>query len=149
MVTAVDASIEMINVNRAKVASDRVTYIQADLFSWQPECKYDAVIFCFFISHIPYERLDAFLALIATMVHPGGKIFFVDGQREPLSTAIDHRLPEPEQQTMIRLLNDGRSFEIVKNFYEQDDLTSRCSQVGLNINIQKTATYFFYGIGTR
>ena len=32
-VTAVDASAEMLAVNQAKVASPRVTYLQADLFS--------------------------------------------------------------------------------------------------------------------
>ena len=42
-ITAVDASVEMMAVNRAKVASERVTYLQADLFSWQPERTYDAV----------------------------------------------------------------------------------------------------------
>src|SRR5579859_2533287 len=35
-ITAVDASPEMIEINRARVASERVSYVQADLFSWQP-----------------------------------------------------------------------------------------------------------------
>ena len=60
-ITAVDASPEMIEINRAKVNSDRVSYLQADLFSWQPERTYDAVLFSFWISHVPLERLDDFL----------------------------------------------------------------------------------------
>src|SRR5689334_7410976 len=83
------------------------------------------------ISHIPRERLDAFLQTVATMLRPGGKVFFVDGQREPSSTATNHQLPAQDSQVMTRKLNDGRSFEIVKNFYDPADLMMRCSRAGL------------------
>ncbi len=148
-VTAVDASAEMMEVNRAKVASERVTYLQADLFSWQPERTYDAVFFGFFISHVPLERLDGFLASVAAMLRPGGKVFFVDGQREPSSTAVNHQLPAQDSQVMIRKLNDGRAFEIVKNFYDPTELAARCARAGLAVDVRETATYFLYGTGTR
>ena len=148
-VTAVDASAEMIEINRAKVASERVTYLQADLFNWRPDRTYDAVLFCFFISHVPLERLDTFLASVAAMVRPGGKVFFVDGRRELSGTAVNHQLPAQDSQVMVRKLNDGRAFEIVKNFYDPSDLTARCTRAGLDIDVRETATYFLYGTGTR
>src|SRR5437763_840453 len=86
-VTAVDASPEMVELNRAKVASDRVTYLLADLFTWRPDRRYDAVCFGFWLSHVPDERLDDFLAMVAAALRPGGKLFFVDGRREPTSSA--------------------------------------------------------------
>lgn len=148
-ITAVDASMEMIAVNRAKVASERITYLQADLFSWRPERTYDGVFFGFFISHVPLERLDSFLASVAAMLHPGGKVFFVDGRREPSSTAIDHELPTQDSQVMMRKLNDGRTFEIVKNFYDPIELAARCKRAGLDVEVRETANYFLYGTGTR
>ena len=148
-VTAVDASREMIEINRARVASDHVSYVQADLFSWRPERLYDAVFFGFWISHVPLERLDGFLASVAAMLRPGGKFFFVDGRREPTSTAANHQLPAPQSQTMIRKLNDGRTFEIVKNFYDPVDLAARCARAGLEAEVRETATYFLYASGTR
>lgn len=148
-VTAVDASPEMIEINRAKVASERVSYVLADLFSWRPARVYDAVFFGFWISHVPLERLDHFLATVAAMLRPGGKVFFVDGQREPRSTATDHTLPEQDSQVMTRILNDGRSFEIVKNFYDPGELAERCTRAGFEINVRETATYFLYAFGTR
>ena len=148
-VTAVDASPEMIEINRAKVASERVSYVLADLFSWRPERLYDAVFFGFWVSHVPRERLDDFLASVAAMLRPDGKVFFIDGRRETTSTAIDHQLPAEESQTMVRKLNDGRAFEIVKNFYDPVDLAARCTRAGFEIKVCETATYFFYGYGTR
>lgn len=148
-VTAVDASPEMIEINRAKVFNDRVTYVLADLFSWRPERVYDAVCFGFWLSHVPLERLDGFLRGVATMLRPGGKMFFADNRREASSMAADHHLPEPGSQIMVRTLNNGQNFQIVKNFYEPADLAARCTRAGLDITIRETATYFLYGYGTR
>lgn len=148
-ITAVDASPEMVAINRNKLASDRITYVLADLFEWRPERTYDAVYFCFWLSHIPDERLDGFLLMIAAALRPGGSVWFVDGRREPSSTAVDHQLPEPDSQVMTRRLNDGRAFEIVKNFHDPRLLAARCAAAGLNVEVRETATFFQYGAGRR
>jgi len=147
--TAVDASPEMIALNLARVGQDRVRYIQTDLFTWQPDRQYDAVFFGFWISHVPRERLDAFLRIVATALHPGGKLFFVDGRREPTSTAVDHQLPMPDAQIMTRRLDDGREFQIVKIFYEPSELATAFERAGLVVEVRETAAYFIYGAGTR
>jgi 2-polyprenyl-3-methyl-5-hydroxy-6-metoxy-1,4-benzoquinol methylase len=148
-VTAVDASPEMIEINRAKVNSERVTYLQADLFSWRPERTYDAVLFGFWISHIPLERLDDFLRSIAAMLRPGGKVFFMDGRRTAGGSFAHSQPPAQDSQLTVRTLNDGRTFEIVKNYYDPSDLAARCTQAGFDITIRETATYFLYGYGSR
>jgi 2-polyprenyl-3-methyl-5-hydroxy-6-metoxy-1,4-benzoquinol methylase len=148
-VTAVDASSEMIAINRARVNSDRVEYVLADLFSWQPPRMYDGIFFGFWLSHVPLERLDSFLDMLVAALRPGGKVFFVDGRREPASTAANHQLPAEGEQLMIRKLNDGRAFEIVKNFYDPVALAGRFAHHGLDVTMQETATYFLYGYGEK
>ena len=148
-VTAGDASPEMIEINRAKVNAERVTYQLVDLFTWKPERTYDAVFFGFWLSHVPLERLDEFLQSVAMMLRPGGKVFFVVGRREQTSTAINHQLPAAESQVMTRILNDGRAFEIVKNFYDPVELAERCNRVKLDVTVRETKTYFLYGYGNR
>lgn len=151
-VTAVDASPEMVEINKAKLAGrggERVTYIITDIFAWQPGRFYDAAVFGFWISHVPLERLDAFLRTVAAALRPGGKVFFVDGRREPSSTAADHQLPGQDEQVMIRRLNDGREYRIVKNFFDPADLAARCAAAGLDVAVGQTATYFMFGSGAK
>jgi demethylmenaquinone methyltransferase/2-methoxy-6-polyprenyl-1,4-benzoquinol methylase len=146
-VTAVDASPEMVAINQARVHDERVTYVLADLFTWRPDRIYDAVCFGFWLSHVPDERLDDFFQLGADALHPGGKVWFVDGRREPSSTAVNHQLPELGSQVMTRRLNDGRAFQIVKNFYDPRALAVRCAAAGLDVDVRETATFFLYGAG--
>ncbi|GHO42169.1 hypothetical protein KSX_03320 [Ktedonospora formicarum] len=145
-ITSVDASAEMLTVNQAKVASPRVTYVLADLFSWQPERVYDALFFGFWLSHVPREQLDTFLHSCWTWLRPGGKIFFVDDAVGP-TLAPDTLSRSGQIET--RILHDGRSFEIVKNYYEAGVLVAACVRAGFDIVIRQTATCLQYGFGTR
>ena len=44
-VTAVDAAPEVLAINRVRVHDDSVRYVEADLFAWTPEDRYDACVF--------------------------------------------------------------------------------------------------------
>lgn len=148
-VTAIDASPQMIEINRNKVAAPNVNYVLSDLFEWNPQTPYDGVFLGFWISHVPTERLDGFLSNVAAALKPGGKIFFVDSRPDQSMSARNHVLPEPGSQTMKRLLNDGSSFDIVKNFFKPDELEKRCAQASLRVKVRETPSYFFYGAGER
>jgi SAM-dependent methyltransferase len=148
-VTAVDASPEMVDINRARLgdAVSKVEYVLADLFTWEPERTFDAVVFCFWISHIPERLLDVFLAKVARALRPGGAVFFLDAQRESGSLAVDHVLPDEESEVMTRRLDDGREFTVVKNFWEPTDLERRCAAAGLDVEVRTTERFFLYGLG--
>ena len=146
-VTAVDGSAEMIAINRARVGSDRVRYVQADLFAWEPDQRYDAVVFCFWLSHVPPHRLGPFLDQLRRALAPGGAFFFVDSRPDPVTTTADQPLPASDQPTLSRRLNDGREFPIVKIFYRPDDLEARFRSHGLAVTVEQTSRFFIYGSG--
>lgn len=148
-VTALDASEEMIAINRAKVNAANVTYEQVDLFAWQPERQYDLVFFSFWLSHVPAERLAAFLAKVSAALRPGGRMFMIDSRHEPTSTATDNPLREDEHLIRTRKLNDGREFKIVKVFYEPADLHDQLAAAGLRADVRTTDNYFIYAIAEK
>lgn len=148
-VTALDGSAEMMDINRARLGAlaSKVEYRQVDLFGWQPKRTWDSLVFCFWISHIPLERLPAFLATCRSALVPGGVMFFLDGRRVQETTATDQTLPAQDSEIMVRKLNDGREFRIVKNFHEAETLTGLAAVAGFDLEVHATASYFQFGVG--
>jgi SAM-dependent methyltransferase len=145
--TAVDASPEVLAINRARVASDRVTYVQADLFEYEPEpASYDVCFFSFWLSHVPADRFAAFWETVASALKPGGRVLFFDSSRNELSTAADHQLAD-DGDTQTRRLNDGREFEIIKRYYDPRLLERQLARLGWKCPVRTTpGEFFMYGI---
>jgi SAM-dependent methyltransferase len=144
-VTAVDASPEVIDLARAGVDDPRADYVCADLFAWEPSASYDMCFFSFWLSHVPEARFEDFWAKVGRALAPGGRVFLVDSLPSNLSSAVDHRLPERDEDTMTRRLADGREFRIVKRFYEPHALSRRLADLGWDARVQTTAEFFIYG----
>ncbi len=144
-VTAVDASAEILEMNRARVRSRKIHYIHADIFNWHPETRYDLVFFSFWLSHVPPERFESFWQLVRSCLHERGRVFFIDSLYEPTSTARDHQLNAPQSTTVTRRLNDGRVFDIVKIFYKPAELEARLKNLGWSAKVNDTGHYFLYG----
>jgi demethylmenaquinone methyltransferase/2-methoxy-6-polyprenyl-1,4-benzoquinol methylase len=147
--TAIDASSEVIEINRARVDAGNVDYVQADLFAWRPTQRYDAVFFSFWLSHVPEQRFAEFWQLVAAALAPGGAVYLIDSAFDPTSTAKDHVLPGREHGIVTRKLNDGREFRIVKVFYEPAALAAKLDALGWNARIAQTPHYFIYGEAAR
>jgi ubiquinone/menaquinone biosynthesis C-methylase UbiE len=146
-VTAVDGSPEMLELCRARVGDEHVSYVRADLFEWEPERNYDVCFFSFWLSHVPDERFDAFWEKVKRALRPNGRVFFLDSSRHDLASAVDHKLSEPNDPTMLRRLADGREYRIVKHFYDPAPLRARLAELGWSIEVHSTPEFFIYGHG--
>lgn len=148
-VTALDGSVEMLAINRARLGDlmQRVEHRRVDLFEWAPDRRFEGLVFCFWISHVPRDRLAGFLRTCRAALVDGATMFFLDGQRIQETTAVDQVLPSEEREVMLRRLNDGREFRIVKNFHEPDHLVELAAQADIELDVGYTPTFFQYGVG--
>ncbi|WP_329126709.1 class I SAM-dependent methyltransferase [Streptomyces sp. NBC_01465] len=145
-VTAVDVSPEML-ASAARRVPDRapVRFVEADLFVWEPDRRYDVVFMGCWLSHVPAGRFASFWSLVAAALAPHGRVFFVD----------DHyRTPEelvegPASSTIQRRIPDGRAYRIVKVPYEPVELEGQLRELGWDITVTPTAGPFFWGAGHR
>jgi SAM-dependent methyltransferase len=144
-VTAVDASPEMLAIAAARVGSDRVRFIQADLFAWKPDRRYDVVFMGFWLSHVPAERFASFWSLVADCLKPQGRVFFVDdAYRTP-----DELVEGSSSSTIRRQVPDGTAYRLVKVPHQPADLERRLRQLGWHIRVTSTAGPFYWGAGGR
>jgi trans-aconitate methyltransferase len=144
-VTAVDASPEMLAIASARVGDERVRFIQADLFAWTPDRRYDVVFFGFWLSHVPPERFESFWSLVSDCLETDGRVFFVDdAYRTP-----DELIYGDSSSIIRRRLHDGTSYRAVKVPYEPKRLEERLAGLGWRVTVTPTAGPFYWGVGTR
>jgi ubiquinone/menaquinone biosynthesis C-methylase UbiE len=146
--TAIDGSPEMLERCQARVNDPCVRYVEADLFAWEPDRTYDVCFFGFWLSHVPTERFDAFWEKVGRAVGPEGRVFFVDSLRSQRASAVDHELPDQDEETMLRRLADGREYQIIKLFHEPEPLQRALAGLGWSAQVQRTPEFFIHGQAT-
>jgi 2-polyprenyl-3-methyl-5-hydroxy-6-metoxy-1,4-benzoquinol methylase len=138
--TAIDASPEVIEINRGKIGRSSIMYLRCDIFEWQPERQYDLVFFAFWLSHVPPGQLAVFLKTVHSAVKPGGHVFAIDSL--PYEQSAD-------QTYQTRKLKDGREFRIVKIYYDPSTLKATLEQHGFRADVRTTGEFFWYASCTK
>jgi SAM-dependent methyltransferase len=144
-VLAVDASPEVIAINRRRVAAANVRYVEADLFAFEPPTPFDCVFMSFWLSHVPHVRFAPFWSMVRRALAPGGFAYVLDSAHDPTSTAANHPTPDRRAGIVTRKLDDGREFRIVKVFWTPEELASRLAGIGFDARIAATPRYFIFG----
>jgi SAM-dependent methyltransferase len=151
-VTAIDASPEMLAINRARIADlpssggDRVRYQEADLFAWEPERQYDLLFAAFWLSHVPPGLMEAFLDKIGRAVRPSGTVYIVD-QCDDIRE--DMRRIAWEGVVQKRRVRDGRVFSLVKVYYHPSLLAGGFEKAGFSARAERVGESFFSIVGRR
>jgi len=138
-VTAVDASPEVLERNRAKVGPDAaVEHVVADLFAWEPSRAYDVCFFSFWLSHVPRVRLAGFWEIVGRALGPDGRVFLIDNAHPDVGDARHSHTVGHGGEIARRNLADGREFEIVKRFWSTAELEDELAALGWQFAARET-----------
>jgi ubiquinone/menaquinone biosynthesis C-methylase UbiE len=145
-VTAVDAAPEMLDLARARVGADeRVRFVRADLFEWEPDGRYDAVFMGFWLSHVPWSRFAEFWRFVDRCLIPGGRVLVVDD-----AFRTEAELVEGAASTTVeRRLRDGTAHRAVKVPHEPGHLQRELRRLGWDVTVHPTRGPFYWGEGGR
>jgi demethylmenaquinone methyltransferase/2-methoxy-6-polyprenyl-1,4-benzoquinol methylase len=142
--TCVDASPEMLALAAERVSDERVRYLRADVFSWEPDRRYDAVFFGFWLSHVPLERFDSFWTTVARALATDGRVLFVDDAYRTGEELIEGH----DSSTIGRRLRDGRPYRAVKVPHTPESLERRLADAGWSFTVRYVGSGpFFWGEG--
>jgi len=143
--TAVDAAPEVLELNRSRLPAEAgpVTFVEADVFAWDPAEHFDVVFFSFWLSHVPPSRFEDFWAVVDRSLDRDGRFLFLDsGADEANHEAADGLVSR-------RTLSDGRDFRIVKRFFEPEALDRRLRELGWEVEVTTVGSSFVGGWGQR
>ena len=147
-ITAVDASPEVLALNRDRLQPaerERVRFVEADLFEWCPDRRYDVVFFSFWLSHVPPSRLGQFWRLVADTVGPGGRALFIDNR----FSRREWPYIEPDSYVQERSdISSGERFQIIKRYLGPDQLDAEMLNLGWHGRTVTTERFFIYGSAT-
>jgi SAM-dependent methyltransferase len=146
-ITALDSSPEMHELSRKKTGGDpRIRYLQADVFSWQPGGRYDVVFFANWLSHVPPGRFHLFWETVRATLAPAGRAFFVDELEDAWRYEDGFRedfVDDPSVPVVRRSLPDGRTFLVVKVFWNPEELRSTLGALGWGAEIHTAGPFFW------
>ncbi|MGX1562979.1 class I SAM-dependent methyltransferase [Streptomyces sp. NPDC055506] len=133
-VTAVDVAAEVLAAARARTSAPNIRFVQADVLQWRPSRRYDTVFFAFWLSHVPPTRLPAFWDTLADILTPGGRVVFVDDG--PAAAADEEGVTDGPVPTVLRRLDDGSRYRVVKVFHEARALTDHLTTLGWTARVE-------------
>ncbi len=145
-VTALDAAPEMHRESRRKLGDDpRVRYIEADVLSWEPDRAHDVVFFANWLSHVPPGLFDRFWASVRGAVSSHGRVFVVDENRDAWRYEhLREAFVAGEAASVVsRPLRDGTTFNVVKVFWDPDELAERVRMLGWDISVTAVGPFFW------
>ncbi len=143
--TVVDSSPEVLALSRDRVGRPDVNYVQADLFDWRADSRYDVVFFSFWLSHVPRSRFGEFWSLLDAWLSPSGRAFLIDNRNDPRpkTTAKDPFVIKYDTDLHVRRLKDGSEYRVVSVMHEPGELQSLIEAEGWKAEMQATRWFIF------
>ena len=123
-VTGVDVNEEMLEIARSKgINPQKAEFVRGDANAL-PRLRgpFEAALAAFWWSHVPKSRLAEFLRQFHGVLHPGALVAFIDNAYVEGSSTPIVRADTEGNTYQERRLEDGSTFEVLKNFPSAEEL---------------------------
>ncbi|MFX1312731.1 MAG: class I SAM-dependent methyltransferase [Promethearchaeota archaeon] len=143
-IIAVDINEDVLQIARNRgISSDKVIFIQDDVYSLKKiRNNFTAGFAGFWWSHIPKSKLKGFLEQFHSKLQPNAFVIFIDNLRVEGSSTPISRIDIDGNTYQVRKLEDGREYEILKNFPTKKEILETLGNKIKNLKI-KFLEYFW------
>jgi SAM-dependent methyltransferase len=143
-ITATDLNAETLELARVReYGGAAVTFRLADAYALdQVPGEVDTAFVGFFWSHVLRGDLPLFVAGLRARMGPGARLIVLDNSCVPGSNHPISRTTEAGDTYQRRTLNDGRSFEILKNFPDRAQFTGDVAAVAADVRWTQLRYYW-------
>ena len=143
-ITATDLNAETLDLARAReYGGGAVTFRLADAYALDHvPGEFDTAFAGFFWSHVLRADLPRFVAGLSARMGPGARLIVLDNTYVPGSNHPISRTTEAGDTYQRRTLNNGRSFEILKNFPDRRQFTADVAGVAADVRWTQLRYYW-------
>jgi SAM-dependent methyltransferase len=134
-VLGIDIDPSLLSAARARCAHQtKVRFQIADAYALDGvPGGFTAALAIWWWSHVPKSRLREFLSVLHSKLVPGALVLFVDQLPYECKECKGRREDGEGNALELRTLSDGRTFEIVKNFPTEEEITRIVENLGEKI----------------
>lgn len=120
-----------------------VRFVEGDAFALDTLTgDFDTAFAGFFWSHIPLERLDAFLDGLVRRLERSALLVFLDNRYVLGSSTALTRRDAHGNTYQRRRLDDGSDWEVLKNFPTPEEVSTRLGRVASEVEIDELNYYW-------
>lgn len=144
-VLGIDINQEVLEVARNKPwPRNNVSFECSDLYELKARAEnYDTILAVFLWSHILAEELSAFYGVMHRHVKPGSRVMILDNRYVEGSSTPIARTDKAGNTYQLRRLDDGGTFEILKNFPVRDRLIESLTGKAKNFEYVELDYYWY------
>ena len=130
-VLAIDTAPQTLRIARTRVPAEKVQLVEGDAYRLPPlATRCNAGFACFWWSHIPRSRIDAFLRGFHAALAPGAKVVFLDNRFVAGSSTEISERDEEGNTYQVRRLADGSTHRVLKNFPGREEVVGAVARHG-------------------
>jgi len=143
-IVAIDSSKEVLDIARSKsYQKSNVDFINDDALSLSKIKNIFNSAFCgFWLSHVHRKKIESFITNLHTKLKPSSIVIMTDNNYVEGSSTPVSRKDEAENKYQLRKLEDGSEYEVMKNFYLEDDLKKIFKNYSSNLEIINLKYYW-------
>lgn len=103
---------------------------------------FNAALAVFWWSHVPREQVAGFLGRLHRVLKPGARVVFIDNTFVPGESTPIRRTDDKGNAYQLRRIDNGETFEVLKNYPTEVELREAVEKVAVKIEIQWLKYYW-------
>ncbi len=143
-VLATDINEEVLAIARSKALDpQKVMFQKEDAYGLGPRPhRFTAGFAAFWWSHVPKTRLPEFLRGFHSVLAPGARLLFIDNTYVEGSSTPICRTDGDGNTYQLRRLDNGRTYEVLKNFPSEKELRITVADFADQVQVQLLRYYW-------
>jgi demethylmenaquinone methyltransferase/2-methoxy-6-polyprenyl-1,4-benzoquinol methylase len=143
-VVATDINEEVLAIARSKPAEpQKVTFRREDAYALPTvPRRFTGGLAAFWWSHVPRARLRSFLVGFHRILSPGARVVFMDNAYVEGSSTPLSRTDESGDTYQMRKLDDGSTYEVLKNFPTESELCAAADGLAAEVRVEFLQYYW-------